>query len=70
VALPAEKATFSVKWVIAGQLFLNFSYQSSTRGKHEVSKKHNKNTVTMSAMDLDAPVSIAPQVRGEQTNAT
>ncbi|KAF4637742.1 hypothetical protein G7Y89_g354 [Cudoniella acicularis] len=24
----------------------------------------------MSAMDLDAPVSIAPQVRGEQTNAT
>jgi len=28
------------------------------------------NTATMSAMDLDAPVSIAPQYRAEQTNAT
>jgi len=30
----------------------------------------NKKTATMSAMDLDAPVPIAPQARDQHNNAT
>jgi hypothetical protein len=37
---------------------------------HHTETENTTNTATMSAMDLDAPVSIAPQQFREQTNAT
>jgi hypothetical protein len=50
-----------------GNIFEHFLID---KRRYKITSTYFQKTANMSAMDLDAPVSIAPQIRGEQTNAT
>jgi hypothetical protein len=49
---------------------INFESSRHFPINNPTTREINKKTAMMSAMDLDAPVSIAPQARDQHNNAT